>query len=280
MFRINEIYNEDCLQVIPRMDDYSLDLVITSPPYNTSISRSQDKKEEDREKGKKVRKHSVNRYDTDVDNKSETQYAEWIGNIFKALEHKLKPNGIIAWNVSYGVSTENSGEDGINNSTWMSLMSIMEETGFTLCDYISWYKPNAIPLSIGNKLSRICEPLFIFCRKYELDTYYINHNPEKKIGNSMYSTPYRNLIETRFNNDEVCEFNSATYSSEFVEKIIQIYSPPKKKVLIFDPFMGSGTTAVGAIECGMDYVGTEISLNQVKWAKDRIRKLKGNSLWF
>ena len=278
MFKVNEIYNEDCLKVIPRMDDHSLDLVITSPPYNTSISRSQDKKDEDKEKGTKVRKHSYNRYDTDVDNKSEIQYANWIRDIFNAVEPKLKPNGIIAWNVSYGVSSENSGEEGINNSAWLSIMSIMEDTPFTLCEYISWYKSNAIPLSIGNKLSRICEPLFIFCRKSELDTYYINHNPEKRIGKSLYSTPYENCIATRYNNDEVCEFNSATYSSEFVEKIIQLYSP--KKALVFDPFMGSGTTAIGAIECGMDYIGTEISENQVKWTKNRIKKMKGNSLWF
>lgn len=278
MFKVNEIYNEDCLQVIPRMDDNSLDLVITSPPYNTSISRSQDKKEEDKEKGTKVRKHSYNRYDTDVDNKSEIQYAEWIKNIFNALEPKLKTNGVIAWNVSYGVSSENSGEDGINNSTWLSLLSIMNETDFTLCEYITWYKSNAIPLSIGNKLSRICEPLFIFCRKSELNTYYVNHNPNKRIGNSIYTTPYENKIDTRYNNDEVCEFNSATYSTEFVEKIIQLYSP--KKALIFDPFMGSGTTAVACVECGMNYIGTEISENQVKWAKNRIKKMKGNSLWF
>lgn len=277
--KINEIYNEDCLTFIPKIDDDSIDLLISSPPYNTSISRSQDKKEEDKEKGKtNIRKHSYSRYDTEVDNKGEVQYAEWIRNIFNAFEPKLKKNGIIAWNVSYGVSTENSGEDGINNSTWLSLLKIMDETPFTLCDYISWYKSNAIPLSIGNKLSRICEPLFIFCRKTEVLSYHVNHDPEKKRGNSLYGTPFENCISTRFNNDEVCEFNSATYSSEFVEKIIQLYSP--KKALIFDPFMGTGTTAVGAVECGMNYLGTEISPNQIKWSKDRIKKLKGNSLWF
>lgn len=276
--KVNEIYNEDCLSFISKLDDYSLDMVITSPPYNTSISRSQDKKEEDREKGRKVRKHSVNRYDLDIDSKSETQYADWVKNIFKGLETKLKPNGTIAWNVSYGVSTENSGDDDINNSTWLSLMAIVNETDFTLCDYVCWYKINAIPLSMGNKLSRICEPVFIFCRKSEVDTYHVNHDPQKKRGSSPYTNEYENLISTRLNNDGVTELNSATYPSELVEKIINLYAP--KKALIFDPFMGTGTTAVGCVETGNNYVGTELSPDQTKYAKDRIKKMKGNSLWF
>ena len=227
MFKTNHIYNDDCLKIIPQMDDHSIDLVITSPPYNTSISRSQDKKEEDKEKGTKIRKHSYNRYDTDVDNKSEIQYAEWIRDIFNALEPKLKPNGIVAWNVSYGVSTENSGEDDINNSAWLSLLYIMNETDFTLCDYITWYKSNAIPLSIGNKLSRICEPLFIFCRKSELNTYYVNHNPEKKMGNSMYSNPYENCIATRFNNDEVCELTQPPIQANSLKRLFSFIHPKR-----------------------------------------------------
>lgn len=261
------------------MDDNSLDMVITSPPYNTSISRSQDKKEEDLEKGKtKIRKHSYNRYDLDIDSKSETQYAEWIRNIFKGLETKLKPNGTIAWNVSYGVSTDNSGDDDINNSTWLSLMAIENETDFTLCDYVCWYKSNAIPLSIGNKLSRICEPVFIFCRKSEVDTYHVNHDPQKRRGGSPYINEYENLISTGTNNDQVTSLNSATYPSELVEKIINLYAP--KKALIFDPFMGTGTTAVGCVETGNNYIGSELSPDQTKYAKDRIKKMKGNSLWF
>lgn len=279
MFKINEIYNEDCLKFIDKIDDYSIDVLISSPPYNTSISRPQNKKEEDIEKGKtKIRKHSYNRYDLDIDSKSETQYAEWVRDIFKGMENKLKPNGIIAWNVSYGVSTDNSGEDNINNSTWLSLLYIITETDFTLCDYICWYKSNAIPLSIGNKLSRICEPVFIFCRKSEVNTYHVNHDPQKRRGGSPYINEYENLVSTRLNNDEICEYNSATYPSELVEKIINLYAP--KKALIFDPFMGTGTTAVGCIETGNNYIGSELSANQYEWTKRRIRNLKNQSLWF
>ena len=63
---LNKIYNEDCITFIPKMEDHSIDLLISSPPYNTSIGRSQDKRKEDiNNKKEHVRVHSYNRYDSD-----------------------------------------------------------------------------------------------------------------------------------------------------------------------------------------------------------------------
>ena len=42
--------------------------------------------------------------------------------------------------------------------------------------------------------------------------------------------------------------------------------------VIYDPFMGTGTTAVACKEMGMNYIGSEISENQVKWAENRLSK--------
>ena len=92
----------------------------------------------------------------------------------------------------------------------------------------------------------------------------------------MYST-IRNFIEAPCNS-EVCDINKATYSIELCNAIFKIYAP--KNAVIYDPFMGSGTTAIACIENGHKYIGSEISKAQMDWAENRIKKYRGNSLWF
>lgn len=65
------------------------------------------------------------------------------------------------------------------------------------------------------------------------------------------------------------------YSSELVGKLLLLYS--KETDVVFDPFMGSGTTAIGAIRTNRQFVGTEISKEQCVYANNRI-KLATNQL--
>ena len=60
------------------------------------------------------------------------------------------------------------------------------------------------------------------------------------------------------------------YSIELCEKLLKIYSP--ENGLVYDPFMGSGTTAVACKKLGLRYIGSEISQNQVNWALKRIEE--------
>ena len=44
--------------------------------------------------------------------------------------------------------------------------------------------------------------------------------------------------------------------------------------VVYDPFMGSGTTAISCVRRGLGYVGSELSENQIKFAQDRLDKEK------
>ena len=269
----NKIYNEDCLSFIPKLDDSSIDTVVTSPPYNTSKKSSQNEIERKRKEGKleKGFRQHHSRYDVFQDQQTDDEYADFIASIFNALEPKMKPNGTIVWNVSYGI-----GDTGKPNyAVWYSLLAIMNKTPFTLVEYYPWKKPVTTTLNTKNDLTRICEIVWVFARKTEISTYHVN---KEKVKGWYISQPAENWVQTKLCNDEVCDFNAATYPSEFVEKSLALYGTPKG--LVYDPFMGTGTTAIGAISCGMNYIGTELSPNQCKWAEKRIRTFKGNSLWF
>ena len=65
--------------------------------------------------------------------------------------------------------------------------------------------------------------------------------------------------------------NKATYSSSLCEQLLNIYA--KEKATIYDPFMGTGTTAVACKRMGLNCFGSEISEAQCNYAKERINNI-------
>lgn len=86
-------------------------------------------------------------------------------------------------------------------------------------------------------------------------------------GQTMYRNIF-NYIEAA-NNDGSNPLNKATFSTELVRKLLRMYST--KGMLVYDSFMGTGTTAIGAIKESCDYVGSELSPAQCKFAENRIK---------
>lgn len=247
---INKIYNMDCIELLKDMDDDFIDGVITSPPYNI------------------IRPNSTDRgYDEYKDGMSNEDFIEWQLSIFNKFDRVMKKNGCVCFNISYGTE----------NTTAMSLLvaDIIRNTNFTIADCIIWKKDSATPNNVSkNKLTRICEHIYIFCRKDEFSTFKANKKilSERSTGQKIYENVF-NFIEAK-NNDESQELNKATFSTDMVKKLIDIYF--KKNSLILDTFMGTGTTAVACKQKGLNYIGSELSKAQCDWAKERLRKADGN----
>ena len=66
----------------------------------------------------------------------------------------------------------------------------------------------------------------------------------------------------------ITEMECLTYSSDLCKQLLNIYCP--ENGIVYDPFIGTGTTAVACKELNREYIGSEISKNQCKWANDRI----------
>ena len=86
----------------------------------------------------------------------------------------------------------------------------------------------------------------------------VHNNPPKNVFNFI-SAP---------NNDESTELNKATFSTEFVEKLLRLYA--KENYIVLDTFMGTGTTAIGCINMNMNFLGFELSKAQCDYAEKRI----------
>ena len=247
---VNKIYNEDCFLTMQNTPPHSVDVILTSPPYNTS------------RKGSSLTNADSNiRYDEFDDCRPNEEYIKWTDNLFVQFDKILAENGCVLYNLSY--SSENI------SLMWLAVASIMQNTPFTIADCIIWKKSSAVPNSESTpKLTRICEYVFVFCRKTELATFkcYKEKGITRPNGQQHYKN-YFNFLEAP-NNDENCPIHKATYSSLLCRKLLLLYS--KEGDLIYDPFMGTGTTAVACSKEKRNYIGSELSKRYCEWAEKRI----------
>ena len=251
------IYNEDCEKTIDRLIDEkkTVDVILTSPPYGTSRRGCSEND----------RNRCTVRYDVYTECENTQQYCDWVVGLFNKFNNILSSNGVILWNVSYG--TEDIG--GVNEIEWCCVADIIRKTNFTVADRIVWKKKSALPNnSSTNKLTRVVEDVFVFCRKSEFGTFYANKSLTgvSKTGQQYYEVLY-NYIEAR-NNDGSCILNKATYSTELCTKLLNMYA--KSGMTIYDPFMGTGTTANACRQLSMNCIGSELSKPQCEYAKERL----------
>lgn len=247
------IYNEDCKTTMQRIANggEKVDTILTSPPYNMT-----------KRKGGYADK--TKRYDVYCDWKTEKEYVEWIAGTFNMFDQVLKENGNILFNLSYSIENP--------MLPYKVIFAIHEKTPFTVVDTIVWKKNNCILFPANrNRLSRICEFVFVICRKNESNTFTTNRSVTRISPNGQrYYEPTMNYVEAR-NNDGSCSLNKATFSSELCEKLLDIYTP--KDSVVYDPFNGTGTTGVACVKKQMKkYIGSEISEEQCKYTKERIQQ--------
>ena len=253
MVELNTIYNEDCFTTLDAMvsEQFKVDIVLTSPPYNNSRSDTEDRSTDT----------YSNRYDIYTDSKTEEEYCRWTVELFNRFDKILVSNGTVLYNVSYGNEAP--------NTLWLMLADVINKTPFMVADVISWKKSSALPQNISpNKLTRICEFVFVLCRKSEYMTYTANKpvTSIRETGQKMYGVVY-NYISAP-NNDGSCSLNKATYSTKLCTDLLSIYA--RDNSTVYDPFMGTGTTAVACRQLGHNYVGSELSPQQCEYANGRI----------
>lgn len=264
-----EIFNEDCFKTMERLPIGCVDVILTSPFYNTNKKAGKNRNLSN--SAMADGRYEYLRYDVHCDNMTNEEYTEYTVNLFNEFERILIINGCVLYNISYG--SENT------EGMFKAINGILTQTDFTIADVIIWKKTTAFPNSCSsNKLTRLTEFVFVFCRKSEIKTFHCNKKVTsiRKTGQKAYENIY-NFIEAK-NNDGVCPYNKATYSSELCEKLLKLYAP--KNSLVYDPFMGSGTTAIACKRLGLGCLGSEISTNQVLFSRDRYKKEFGNTDYF
>lgn len=236
----NILYNENNLLTMKRMPNKFLDGIICSPPYN--LGKNPNHRRLDQE--------DYHLYLSDVDELTTEEYLELRLTEFKEFDRVLKDKGVICYNMSY------SGDCPILPILLMN--KIHEQTNLTVTDIISWKKATASPFQTSpNKLTRLVELVYIIVHKDFLNTFQANKEVSsinEKTGQKFFKN-YTNIIEAQ-NNDKIKSNNKALFSSDLVSQLLYIYFPEGS--LIYDCFMGIGTTARACRMNNRNFVGSEM----------------------
>lgn len=245
---VNKIYNRDCLLGLSELDSESIDLIVTSPPYDNLRSY----------KG----------------------YSFEFEKIAVELYRVLKRGGVLVWVV--GDSTIKGSESG----TSFKQALYFKEIGFNLHDTMIWYKPNVFNFGSNFCYTQSFEYMFIFSKGKPKTINLIKDIPCKNAGKTMrgarkHSDGKRDIVpdfkckdfKRRHNVWSMNVGNKnyghpAIYPNELARDHILSWSNPGDIVL--DPFMGSGTTALECVKNNRNYIGFEISAEYCDIANKRL----------
>ena len=252
----NKWINGDCLKELKKMENESVDLVITSPPYHNLRVYSNDP--------------------CDLSNcESYEEYYYLLGLVIAECERVLKPSGkfVIQFeDYNYTIGRDNRrGKESLTGE----LNNIFKENGFVLWSEICWekYTPQRAMISDGSLWYRnlkvrdtIIAANFGFVYVYKKSK---TGEIEKESGSDITLEEWASWASGvwKIPNSSIGGANHMTpYPYELCRRIIKLYSTPNDVVL--DPFAGSGTTCRAAIENGRNAIGIELNEQFYSKAKE------------
>lgn len=254
MININTLYNEDCLITMSKMDNESVDLTLTSPPYDDLRTYN---------------KHLSG-------NKTEFNgYSFPFESIARELYRITKKGGVVVWVV--GDATNKGSETG----TSFRQALYFKECGFDLYDTMI-YQKTGTPFPQKDRYNQTFEYMFVFS-KGKPNTFNPVMKKNATAGAVRHSRKFRTAdgeMKPGFNGKPINEYgienniwlikngmNKSTkdliafsHPAIFPEELAlkHVISWSKKGDLVYDPFMGSGTTAKAAIQLERNWIGSEL----------------------
>ena len=250
MIEIDNIYNESNLDTIARMEDNSIDLVVTSPPYDG------------------LRKYNGYCFDFEA--------------LAKGLYRVMKNGGVVVWIVN------DATVDGSETGTSFRQALYFMECGFNLHDTMIWTKDGGGAVGSNLAYTQNFEYMFVFSKGRPKTTNliydkkcltYTGKSETTKECRGHSDRGVAKLTRLQFskrNNwwllvpgkEEGSEFHPAVFPEKLVRDHIISWS--NEGDIVYDPFSGSGTTAKVAYMNNRHYIGSEISKEYYEKANKRI----------
>lgn len=235
---LDKFINGNVIDVMKQIPDESIDLIVTSPPYNLKNSTGNGMK--DGRGGKWKNASLINGYTDHDDCMPHDKYVEWQRNCLEQSMRMLKNDGAIFY-----------------NHKWRVQAGLLQDrhdivSGFPVRQIIVWKRKGGINFNKG----------------YFLPTYeviYLIAKPNFKL--APKANAFGDVWEF---NQEQKNIHPAPFPVPLIERII---SSTNAKIIL-DPFMGSGTTAVAAKNLDRNFIGIDISEEYCRYAEERMQNSK------
>jgi DNA modification methylase len=257
----NLLIHADCLTGIDTLENASIDLVFTSPPYAEQRKGLYD---------------SIN----------EKEYPEWTVKWFEKCKRVLKPEGSIAFVIRPHL------KDGVISDYVLKTRLLLREKGWKECEEFIWIKPNSPPVGSNLRPRRAWESVhwFSLTNKPYIDpkangTFSKRLGFEGKKGKGKYINGLtlsedwqdrcgvarcKDYVEVGTAESDYSDENK--HPAQFPERLalwfVTMLCPEGGTVL--DPFVGSGTTPVACVKTGRNYVGFDTDEGFLNYAKKRV----------
>ncbi|MFO8701727.1 site-specific DNA-methyltransferase [Legionella pneumophila serogroup 2] len=232
---LNKIICGDTIDIMKKIPEGSIDLIVTSPPYNLKNSSGNGMK--DGRGGKWENAALVNGYSHHDDCMPHDKYVQWQKNCLREMMRLLKDDGAIFYNHKWRVQ----------KGLLQDRQDIVGE--FPVRQIIIWRRKGGINFNPG----------------YFLPTYEVIYLIAKK---NFKLAPKANALGDVWElPQEMNNPHPAPYPLELMDRVIQSTNAS----IVLDPFVGSGTTAISAKKNGRSYIGIDISPEYVKMAEDRMK---------
>lgn len=251
---IDKIYNMDCLEGMKQLEDNSVDMVLTSPPYDNLRTYG----------------HLKGGFTF-----------EMFKPIAKELSRILKEGGVIVWNVND--ATIKGSE---TCTSFRQVLFFKDECGLNLHDTMIWEKTCAGALGSNKCYLQNFEYMFILS-KGKLHTF----NPiedRKNVAKPNKNTTNGGLKEGKGKQRQIVtkEYGKRTNIWRINQKQRSDHPAPfpyllardhivswsNENDIVLDPFIGSGTTAIAAIKENRHFIGMELNKEYYDIACERIKK--------
>jgi len=241
---LNKIYKESCLETLKRMKDNSIDSVITSPPYNMNLRIRNGVY-----CSRQIVKELSTKYANFDDNLPIDEYYELHLSILKEL---LRVSNMVFYNIQ------------IVTGSKRAIFKIIGELSDYLKDIVIWDKGNGQPAMAERVMNRRTELILIFDKNNAISRQFDVCNFKRGTLDDLW------LIKR---GKKVSSEHGAVFPEELIYTILENFT--KEGNTIYDPFMGTGTTAVVSKKLKRNYIGSEISDEYIKIANKRLKELDG-----
>ena len=245
----NKIINGDCLKELKKIPDKTFDLVFADPPYNMQIGEKLTRPDSSKVNGVNDKWDQFNSF---------KHYDEFCKSWLAECKRVLKDNGSI-WVIG---SYHNIFRLGYH----------LQNLGYWLLNDVIWRKNNPMPNFRGTRFTNAHETL-IWASKTKKSKYTFNYQSLKCLNDDLqmrsdWTLPICNGKERLKKNGK--KIHSTQKPEALLHRII--LATTNKGDTVFDPFLGTGTTAVVSKKLGRNYYGIEKDKKYFEAAKKRINK--------